>query len=488
MSKRGKKKAGLQRKVSSVFKQVPIPQHEDDTQASSKPTSDGSCDTPSRSMLTDDSLVSKSSLIKKVCRSENSSGKTAMEPTNRVVTERTALAQPGLQDTPAHKLAQTEDELDKAMPSRTSGIPPKLTTPDDPIPQRALVKEPPQTKEVSDKIESDLIDEVSRKAEDGSISQLSSVDKTQKVENISEKSAFRKKRWIPPKLTIPDYPIAQSPQAKKTEPAKTARDKAESDHTDVSGSEKLAADRSPASRDSLTKKIYQTENTPQTFSPDRIVESPPASKSVESKPPQDSISEKRYGPEAPPQETSPSELPETMVLAEESGPSLWQRINNRLFTPRSGVNSARQKVMVVSIPILAIILIFTFRQVLSKSPQKTQGASTEDDALVTQTDPGHEIDWKIPELLPAVMRDPSKLLTQNNTTQIEEPNQTTPRDKSELINLEGIVYSQDKSSAIVNGRIVHAGDIVSGITVLNINLDSVEFELDGEKWIQKIKE
>jgi hypothetical protein len=61
-------------------------------------------------------------------------------------------------------------------------------------------------------------------------------------------------------------------------------------------------------------------------------------------------------------------------------------------------------------------------------------------------------------------------------------------DKSELIDLGAIIFSQDNSSAIVNGRIVHPGDIVSGITVLKINKNSVEFELDGEKWVQKIRE
>ena len=70
MAKHGKKRGGLQRKVSSVFKQVSVPQQEGDQQRPTKPTQDGSYDAPSRPMPTD-SLVSKSSLMKKVCRSKS---------------------------------------------------------------------------------------------------------------------------------------------------------------------------------------------------------------------------------------------------------------------------------------------------------------------------------------------------------------------------------------------------------------------------------
>lgn len=147
--------------------------------------------------------------------------------------------------------------------------------------------------------------------------------------------------------------------------------------------------------------------------------------------------------------------------------------------------------MVVLIPILIIILIFAFRQVLSKSPQKTKGTPVKDDAseVVVKAEPVQEIEWQIPEPLPATMRDPTVLTVQDKPTQTEQQqqqqSQTTIQKKSDLINLGSIVYSEDKSSAIVNGRIVHAGDQISGITVLRINKDSVEFEKDGERWLQK---
>jgi len=42
--------------------------------------------------------------------------------------------------------------------------------------------------------------------------------------------------------------------------------------------------------------------------------------------------------------------------------------------------------------------------------------------------------------------------------------------------VQGILYSQDAPSAIVNGRIMRKGDVISGVTVVEINKHSVEFE------------
>ena len=51
----------------------------------------------------------------------------------------------------------------------------------------------------------------------------------------------------------------------------------------------------------------------------------------------------------------------------------------------------------------------------------------------------------------------------------------------------GILYSQDKPSAVIGNQIVHEGEKVSGATIQKINKDSVEFELDGKKWTQQIQ-
>lgn len=417
---------------------------------------------------------------------------------------------------------RTEDLLDVAEPASTVEIPPEETVEDYPTPQPPIVEGAPQVKDPSDEVTpdrtlsvpswmkspeyvdlrnsfvdettlsedsssqetSDFVDDVSQIARDGSIPQhFSVVQEPQQVEHVSDKMAPGTKSWVPPKLTTPDHPISKASLTKKTEQAERS-DETEPGRMDVSDSQKHAVAEDPASQSSLVKKLYQAESPLDLSAPDRTTEAPSTSKSGDTQSSQNSRSEKRYGPEAPPKDAAPSAQHEASLVVEHSDPGLWQQINDRLFAPKSGVSPARQKVMMISVPILVIVLIFAFRQVLSKSPRKTEGVPAEDVGLVVEADPGHEIDWQIPEPLPATMRDPT-VLPVHDKTRTEEQKQPVHLPKAKLVDLGSIVYSHDRPSAIVNGRIVHVGEQVSGVTVLKINRDSVEFEKDGEKWIQK---
>jgi hypothetical protein len=52
----------------------------------------------------------------------------------------------------------------------------------------------------------------------------------------------------------------------------------------------------------------------------------------------------------------------------------------------------------------------------------------------------------------------------------------------------GILYSADKPSAIVDGKIVHNGDSISGVTVVQIYKDKIEFAKNGKKWEQTVQQ
>jgi len=506
MARRGKKKGGLQRKVSSVFNQVSVPQQEGDQQLPTEPAQDGSPGTSSKPMSTD-SLVSKSSLMKKVCRPQDSSDK--VKPDRKV-------SVPSKRKTPKQKkVCRPQDSSDKATPRPNVNVPSKRVTLNHSSPQVIEMEESPEAKiSTDDELKADRIvsppswmspDKIdahdspiqaSVPSEDSSSKAESDVkgesleaaqEESLQAKDLSAQMAPNEKSGIPPKLTTPDHPISKKSSAKKPKQVEATKETIEPDHKDVVDSQTPPAVAVPTSQTSPPEKSHQAQSTQRTMAPDRAAEAPRVSKAVGPPSPQKSESEKRYGPEAPQKENLPSAQPATMTLEERKGPSLRQRINNKFSTSETGVGSTRQKAMMLSIPILIIILIFAFRQVLSTSPNKSKGASSEDDAPVITANSGYEIDWKIPEPLPEIMRDPAKLLTQNDTTQIE-PDQPTPIDISKLINLGGIMYSQDKSSAIINGRIVSVGEIVSGITVLKINMDSVEFERDGEKWVLKVED
>ena len=180
--------------------------------------------------------------------------------------------------------------------------------------------------------------------------------------------------------------------------------------------------------------------------------------------------------------------PESSPFIEETGDGLLQQIKDKLFTPKAGSNPAKQKAMIIMVPILAVIMIFAFRQVLSKAPQKTKGAGTDDaPVVVTKVDSGNEIDWKIPDSISVMTRDPIKL-PEETDTQNTEQNETANKPKQEVIIVRAIVYSYDRPSALIGTKIVYVGDKVNDATIVKINRDSIEFERDKNKWVQKVHE
>jgi len=184
--------------------------------------------------------------------------------------------------------------------------------------------------------------------------------------------------------------------------------------------------------------------------------------------------------------------PENMPFIEETSDGLWQQIKDKLFTPKPGSSPTKQKAMVIMVPVLAIIMIFAFRQVLSKAPRKTKGAGADDTpAVVANADSGHEIDWKIPEPISVMARDPIKLPEQTDTQNAEqngEENATANEADQGVIIVRDIVYSHDRPSAVIGTKIVYVGDKINDATIIKINRDSIEFEKDEKMWMQKVHE
>jgi hypothetical protein len=165
------------------------------------------------------------------------------------------------------------------------------------------------------------------------------------------------------------------------------------------------------------------------------------------------------------------------------GSGRLQRIKDRLFAPKPGGSSARQKASVALIPVLAIVLIFVVRQVFSTSPSKIEGAANDEAPSATAAVSENKVAWEIPAPYPATLRDPMKLgpdAAEKTQTEESETGQAV-----ELI-IKGILYSEDNPTAVVGKKIVHVGEKVSGATVIGIDKDSVEFEMDGKRWKQQI--
>ena len=255
------------------------------------------------------------------------------------------------------------------------------------------------------------------------------------------------------------------------------------DHTPDVPPKPVSADRQ-ISQSSLIKKLNQSEDSsgkaeqnqtanvfPKPTSTNRMPQSP-----LINKLPQPKESLKQAAPQ-----------PESSPFIEETSDGLWQQIRDKLFTPKPGVSPTKQKAMVIMVPVLAIIMIFAFRQVLSKAPRKTEGAGTEDITVVANADAGHEIDWKIPEPIAVITRDPIKLPDESNTQNTKQ-NETTSEVTTGTIIVRDIVFSKDKPSAVIGSKIVYVGDKINDVTIVKIDRDSIEFEKDGDRWEQNVRE
>lgn len=257
------------------------------------------------------------------------------------------------------------------------------------------------------------------------------------------------------------------------------------DHTPDVPPKPVSADRQ-ISQSSLIKKLNQSEDSPDKAEQNQTANISPKPTSTNQMPKSPPIN-KLPQPKESLKQAAKATQPESSPFIEETNDGLWQQIKDKLFTPKPGVSPTKQKAIVIMVPVLAIIMIFVFRQVLSKAPRQTEGAGTDDTPVVANADAGHEIDWKIPEPIAIVTRDPVKLPDESNT-QNGDPNETTDKVTTGTIMVRDIVYSHDKPSAVIGSRIVYPGDKINGVTIIKINRDSIEFEKDGDRWEQNVRD
>ena len=55
------------------------------------------------------------------------------------------------------------------------------------------------------------------------------------------------------------------------------------------------------------------------------------------------------------------------------------------------------------------------------------------------------------------------------------------------VRVEAILHSNDRRLAIVNGKVVHAGDYVSGVRIEEILVDGVRYMRDGRSQVARLR-
>ena len=164
-----------------------------------------------------------------------------------------------------------------------------------------------------------------------------------------------------------------------------------------------------------------------------------------------------------------------------------QKVKAKFFNEKSAPGDARQKVMVVMIPILFIIMIFMFRQVLWKAPAKTKAADKDKkSAIAVKKSSSDDIEWKIPDPLPVQMRDPIRF--EADAGSITGAQQTSNSSDAAVLNVKSILYSDDKPSVVIGDRLVYLNGKINGAIVVEIHKDYIVFEKDGKRWSQKVAE
>jgi len=156
-------------------------------------------------------------------------------------------------------------------------------------------------------------------------------------------------------------------------------------------------------------------------------------------------------------------------------PGLFEDIIEKLAALKPPQLVDKQKIRILIVPILAIILILVlFRSFAGSSKPVLQSPAPKIVADVAGT--GEAIIWQKPELYPVYMRDPTQLSAAGSYMT-----------GSGSIAVRGIVYSNDKPSAVIGTEIKHEGDMIGEAKIVKINNDSVEFSMNGKIWTQKVQ-
>jgi len=162
----------------------------------------------------------------------------------------------------------------------------------------------------------------------------------------------------------------------------------------------------------------------------------------------------------------------------------------------AGAGNRRNKVMVVLSFFLAVLLVFLLMNAFDfhfRGPQ-TSSAETGGEVLsataVVAAVP-QPVCWEKPELVPERLRNPMYPTSAKSVPGAEpgDPSYSETPDISRIpeFAIKGIVYSEEKASAVIGEDIMHEGDTLQGVTILEIARTYIEFEMNGHRWKQTVQ-
>lgn len=142
----------------------------------------------------------------------------------------------------------------------------------------------------------------------------------------------------------------------------------------------------------------------------------------------------------------------------------------------------RQKMATLLVPVLAVTLVVLVRKPL-RAPQPAAADASDWTFMSTGDANAVRIDWEIPPLYRPTASDPMHLAAPTYVIEDDALPQTEVRQR---LALRGVLYSENKATAMVGTQLVREGDQIAGVIVRRIEKDGVVFELNGERWKQMV--
>ena len=168
-------------------------------------------------------------------------------------------------------------------------------------------------------------------------------------------------------------------------------------------------------------------------------------------------------------------------------PAARRQVRTRARNQSDRRNRVMQTGMAVLVPILAITFVLVVRNAFKPVSPGTVKAVT---SLPSVAKPAAdvEVDWEIPPVYQADGRDPMRIVS-SSVQDMEGV--VTQADVRKKLDVRGVVLAGSRLAVIIGTHLVREGDAVpdiSGLTVIRIGDDGVEFGLNGKSWKQDARQ
>lgn len=149
-----------------------------------------------------------------------------------------------------------------------------------------------------------------------------------------------------------------------------------------------------------------------------------------------------------------------------------------------GSSNPRQKKTAIFAGVLVVmfaVVLFISLGGVGSSSKTSKKETAAKETSVSDSKGTKTAAWKKPEPLGEKMRDPMKPAKLS-----VEAADAAAAPSGELL-VKGIVFSQNKPSALINNEIVGVGEVLNGISIVRIDKSEVEFECNGKRWTQPVQ-